>query len=321
MRADLTDHWRDTLEADVGVNVGAADLYGLKVGPAPLVVRFRGGKPSIDAVTASVNSGTVHLEPELRLDDNDGASLRFGPGTAVTDVQINDTVSHRFLSFVAPVLDNATRVRGSVSATIDEAVIPLSGPRTLTVEGEVVFQNVEFTPGPFLDPLMNLVGRADHPLAHLDQPVELSIANRRVTQRGLSVPIGKPSRIDMEGWVDFDRKLNLVASVPVVPPALANAPLVNDLVGPAMIRVPIRGTLDQPQVDKEAFKQGMKEMGKSVLERSVTRGAVSLFDLITRPRDPNAGPASPPNRLTPQERRERRQEKQKQRRLRRDEQP
>ena len=315
VKADLTERWRETLEGELGINVDSADIYGLQVGQTPLVMRCRKGKPSIDPVTVSVNSGWVHLDPEVRLDDGEGASIRLGPGSTITDVQVNEKVSHRLLSFAAPVLDHATRVRGGISGSLDLAVIPLTGTRRLTADGEVVFQNVEFTPGPFLGPLMNLIGRADRPLLRLDQAIELSIADRRVTQHGLSVPIGKLSRIDLDGWVDFDRKLNLVASVPVVPTALANAPLVNDFVGPAMIRVPIRGTLDKPEVDRQAFNLGMKETGRSVLERSVTRGAVVLFDLLTRPRDPGAPPrADAPPRLTPAERRARRLEKQKERR-------
>lgn len=317
LSVDLSEDWRETLEAEVGTEVDAADVFGLKVGPTPLVARVKQGKPTIDPITVSVNQGQVHLEPEVRLDDEQGPTLRLGPGSTVSDVQINPTVSHRFLSFVAPVLDNATRVRGSVSARIDEAIVPLTRPGGLQVTGEVAFQQVEFTPGPFLDPLLNMVGRPDFTLMKLDQPVELTIADRRVVQRGLSLPIGKLNRIDLEGWVDFDRNLDLVASIPIVPTALANAPVIGGFVEPTRIRIPVRGTLEHPRVDEEAFAAGMKQMGASILNGPVTRGANELLDLFRRPRGQGGILPPPAPRLTPQERRERRLEKKEERRSRR----
>jgi translocation and assembly module TamB len=216
---------------------------------------------------------------------------------------------------VAPVFDRATRVRGRVSAEIDSAFLPIGGSNGLAVEGTVVFQNVEFLPGPFADPLMELIGRKDRPLVRLDEPVELAIADRRVYQKGLTIPIGRLTKIGIEGWVDFDRHLNLVASVPIVPSGLADKPVIGEIAGAAVIRVPIRGTMQDPQVDREAFKIGMKEMGQSVLEKGLTRGVPGLLDLITRPRDPNAPPPPPP--LTREERKARQLERRAERRRRR----
>ena len=233
--------------------------------------------------------------------------MTFGPESTLKDLSINDEVSRRVLSFVAPVLDRATRVNGRVSASIDEASIPLGGGDGLKVEGGVVFQDVKFTPGPFLDPLLGLIGRTDRPGLRLNAPVELSIADRRVYQTGLELPIGKLTTIGLEGWVDFDRNLNLVATVPVLPPGLSDRPLLQDVAGGVKIRVPIRGTIENPVVDKEAFNLGMKSTGQEVLGKGLTRGAAALLERLTRPRDPNAPLPSP--RLTPRERRERRLEK------------
>ncbi|MFO0952326.1 MAG: hypothetical protein U0835_14480 [Isosphaeraceae bacterium] len=121
----------------------------------------------------------------------------------------------------------------------------------------------------------------------LDQSVALSIANRRVTQTGLYIPIGRLNRIGLDGSVDFDRNINLVASVPILPTGLLDKPVIGDIAATAVIRVPVRGNLGDPQVDR-AFNRGMKEMGKNVLERSLTRAVPGLLDLITRLRDPNA---------------------------------
>jgi translocation and assembly module TamB len=296
LQMGVGDDWRRTLSGEFGVALDGADVYGMKLGPTALVVRAREGKLNVDPIETTINEGRLHLEPELRTgDEHRAASIRLGPGSTLTDAQVNDEVSRRVLSFIAPVLNNATRVRGRVSATIREAVFPIGhdGGNGPAVDGSVEFQDVAFYPGTMLEDIFSLMRREDRPLMRLDEPIAMTIADRRVYQRGLALPIGNLSRIEFDGWVDFDRKVNLIASIPVLPTMLADRPLLHDIAGDARIRVPIRGTLSQPKVDKEAFNLAMKDLGRSLLERGVVRGASGLIQrmiegrpLIGRPDGP-----------------------------------
>ncbi len=310
-----TDEVRKTLVGEVGVDLTEVQLFGLRLGPTPLVLRADGGKFALDPIDASLNEGRIHLEPALDLEDEGGMSLRLGETSTLRDVRINDEVSHRVLSFVAPVLDRATRASGSVSVAIDHAEFPLGAKsgRTANVEGSVLFQDVEFAPGPLVDELNRMVGRNDPRSLRLDEPVALTIADRRVHQRGLAIPLGNLTRIELEGWVDFDRKLSLTASVPVTSAMVANLPVLDDIVAGTRIKVPIGGTLDAPRVDREAANLALKGLGKDLLGRTAVRGAAELLMRMARPRDPNAPP--PPPRLSNQERKAQRLEKRAQRRL------
>ena len=298
------------VEGELGLEIDGADIYGMKLGATPVVVRSREGKPSIDAIDATLNEGRVHLEPSIRARSESGPlAIVLGKGSTIRGAKVNDEVSRRVLSFVAPVLESATRVHGQVSATIDQAVFPLEDEtksRGPTVEGAIVFQDVSFVAGPLLDELFTLVGRENRPALRLNEPVSLTIADRRVYQRGLTVPIGNLSKIELEGWVGFNRDLNLTASIPILPNMLADRPVLGAVAGDARVRIPIRGTLQKPEVDAEAFKLGMKEMGRTLLERGAIEGAAGLLERLLRPRDPNAPPP-----MTPAERRARRQERRK----------
>jgi len=318
VRGALAGTETDALEGEVGVALDSADVYGMKLGPVAVVLRRRGGKVTLDPIDTTVNRGRLHLEPEFRSGRGaEPAAVVLGGGTTLTDAEVNDEVSRRVLSFVAPVLDNATRVRGRISATIARAVFPVGGATAAggpgpTVDGSVVFQDVEFVPAPWLDGLFGLIGREGQSVLKLNEPVSLTIADRRVYQRGLTVPIGNLSKVEIEGWVGFDRALNLTASVPVLPTMLADRPILGALAADARVRVPIRGTLRQPEIDRQAFKVGMQEMARSLAERSGVLGAAGLLERLTRPRDPDAPP--PP---TAAERRERRQERRAERQMRR----
>ena len=315
IEGNLGTDWKTTLRGALGIGIDSAGLYGMLLGPTTLTLRAKDGRLLIDPIDTTLNGGRLHLEPEIQRDDSKGrgSAIVLRQGSSLKDAQINDQVSKRVLAFVAPVLDNATRVNGRISAEIDEAVFPIGADRAKgpTVEGDVMFQDVQFLPGPLFNQLLAIAGRSDRPLLTLNDPVAFSIADRRITQSGLKVPIGALVDIEVEGWVDFDRNMNLVTSVPILPNALAGRPILGELAGDARIKIPIRGTLKAPEIDKQAFNLGMKDLGKSMLDRTVGQG---LSELIRSMADRiPARPATP--RTTPAERRERRLEK-KQERLR-----
>ena len=101
----------------------------------------------------------------------------------------------------------------------------------------------------------------------------------------------------------------MTASLPLTPAMVGNLPILNSIVEGTRITVPIRGTLQRPEIDKDAMNLVLQDLVKT-LERGVTRGAADLLMRLTRPRDPNAPP--PPTR---EERRARHRERQAQRRL------
>ena len=300
------------LQAVLGVELREADLFGMRLGPSSIMARARDGRLTIDPIETKLNGGRLHLEPVVELDAAGGPRIRLGKSSTLTGAAVNEEVSHRVLSYVAPVLDRTTRSSGRVSVSIDEASFSFGGDpgRRANVTGEVVFQDVEFAPSPLAREVMAIVAPRKEPESlRLDQPVRLSIADGRVNQRGLAIPIGDVTRIEIDGWVDFDKNLGLVVTLPVTGAMFSNNPLLGEIVSGTKVRVPIRGTLAAPKLDKAEFNAALKDLGKTLLVRGAGVGALELLDRMARPRDPNATP--PP---TPEERKARRLEKRNERR-------
>ena len=202
---------------------------------------------------------------------------------------------------------------GRVSVDLDHAEIPLTSGRlkTTRLEGAVVFTDVEFAPGPLAEQVIRAAGRQETRL-RLDQPVTLTIAEGRVNQRGLAIPIGDLTRVEMEGWVGFDRQLSLTATLPVTAAMFGENALLAEVAGGTRISLPIRGTLDRPELDREALTAHLKDLGKSLLARGATRGAIELLRGLAQPRNREAEPREP--RPTPEERKAKRMEKKARRR-------
>src|SRR6185437_2426330 len=87
------------LEAELGVDLAGAGMYGLKLGPTPLILRCGGGRTILDPIVTTLNNGKVDLRPEFALDDPRGLALRLLSGSTLQDVEINDEVSQKVLSF------------------------------------------------------------------------------------------------------------------------------------------------------------------------------------------------------------------------------
>lgn len=280
------------LDAELGLELASADAFGLKLGPAPLVVRCSGGTVRLDPIATTLNGGRVDLKAGFDVDETRGIALIVDPGSSITDAAINDEVSHRLLRYVAPVLDQATQVNGKISLQVAHGEFPLTGPpeRRANMTGRLTFQDVVFAPGPFASEVLALAGQPNGAGLKLRQPVELSIADGRVVQKGLDIPVRQDLVVGVEGSVGFDQTLDLRASVPLSRALLGSVPGLEKLAAGQRVTVPIGGTVTQPRINRQALQVALKELSRGMLRRELTERASGLLDQLAPP--PAAAPAA-----------------------------
>jgi translocation and assembly module TamB len=306
-----------SLRGDIGVQIDSLDLFGMRLSETPIVLRAADGRLSIDPIDARLNGGHLHADPLLVRAKNGSTWLQLGTATRLEGAVINDEVSHRVLSFVAPVLDGATRVQGRVSFELAEAVFPIAGdPEAKAIaEGKVLFDDVRFMPGVLADQLLGVFRLEGKPLVELRDPVSVRITEGKVLQRGLVVPVGKVASIALDGSVDFDKNLDMVARFALTPPG-SRMPVLSPLVENARFELPIRGTLANPRIDVDAMKQRWKAFGNSLLQGSMEAGMNGLQKLLQgAPEQPfrRLFPLSRTKAVTPEDRRRLREERRKDR--------
>ncbi len=188
------------LDIEVGMMLHEADLFGMKVGPTPIVIHARGDAISIEPIATTLNEGRLKLAPTIDLKGEGGPAVRFGKDSSLTGAIVNEEVSRRVLSYVAPILDRTTRASGRVSVAIEEAEFPMIRDvgKKAVVTGSVVFQDLQFSPGPLARQMFSLVSAREPETIRLDEPVFLSIADGRINQRGLAFPLGDVTEVRLE---------------------------------------------------------------------------------------------------------------------------
>jgi hypothetical protein len=308
--------WFRDLRGELGIQLDALDLFGMQLSETAVVLRAEDGRLRFDPIDATLNGGALHLEPEWTQGDEGQYWLKLGPSSRLHGAVVNDEVSHRVLSYAAPILDGATRVQGQVSVKQIHAEFPIlaKSESPARIEGEMLFDNVRFLPGPLAEELMSILPKERRPRLVLHNPVAIRIADRKVYQEGLIVPVGNVAAIGLEGSVDFDKKLDLVARFTMNSPR-DDMPVISSLLKSARFELPIRGTLEHPKIDTQAMKQRLKSLGSDLLEGSIAAGAEGLQRLLQKlperplqgwfPRirraAPTPSPTPPPPALDPQE--------------------
>jgi translocation and assembly module TamB len=306
-----------SLQGEIGAQIDSLDLFGMRLSETPIVLRLEHGRLKMGPIDARLNAGALHADPEIvRLKDG-STWLEFSSDTRLEGAVINDEVSHRVLSFVAPVLDGATRVQGRVSFELAEAAFPLIGApaEEATAQGKLLFDDVRFMPGELADQLLSVFRLESKPLVELRDPVSVRIAGNKVYQNGLVVPVGNLASIALDGSVDFDKNLDMVARF-ALSPLRSRVPVLSPLVETARFELPIRGTLAKPKIDGAALKERWKTFGSGLLQGSMEAGVNGLQQLFQGlPQQPLRGlfPLSRTKAATPEERRRLKEERRKDR--------
>ena len=117
-----------SLEGEIGVQIDSLDVFGMRLSAVPVVLRSAAGRLTVDPIDSKLNGGVLHLEPELVRGKDGSTWLHLGRDSSLDGAIVNDEVSHRVLSFAAPVLDGATRVEGRVSLALADAYFPILAP-------------------------------------------------------------------------------------------------------------------------------------------------------------------------------------------------
>lgn len=284
--------------ADVAESLGIEGTFsfdsltaaGLRVGSTRTVARLEKAEWKVEPIVTTVNGGTLRVQPAFEPAKDGGSMLLvLDEGTSLQGAEINEELSRRVLSYAVPILEQATHPTGTVSAAVEKATIPLLPPGTEgpkpEIEAAIVFEDVEFGPGPLAMGILDLFGKRNVTLK-LDQPVHMVATGGRIYTEGVSVPlVGDVLRFEIDGSVGIqDETLDLVARVPITQQMLGNLPVLTDVFEGSSVEVPIRGTFDQPKLDKLAFEGNLDDVAGSVL-RGLGRGLNGLGDIFGRMRD------------------------------------
>ena len=195
----------------------------------------------------------------------DGSSkLHIEPTQLLKEVAVTPELMQLGLGYAIPLLAKSAWFDGRISIATGPIDVLLDSPNQSTGTAIITLHEVRSGPSePALIQILDLVAKmrgqpTHHELVFIDgSQIDVRVADQRVSHRGLQLGLPRIDprlQLSSAGSVGLeDRSLDLIVDLPIPIEQLARRDDVKDL-GVPTLKLPIRGSLDEPRVDWEALR-------------------------------------------------------------------
>lgn len=295
-----TGDWLRSVSLETTLAWQAADLFGLPLQAGDMPVRLLDGQLAFGPFDVAASGGRLQGAPWLRMLPGP-IELVVPPGRIVERVDISQGMANRLMTWVAPLLGQATQIAGRISVETAGTRMQLADPFGGQAAGQVLFEGVEVTPGAPAQPLVTLIGRLQGLLDPRfgvgdkvvlmrvrEQPVRVWLHNRRIWHEGMVMDVGQLT-VRTSGSVAADGSLAMDVEMAFRGDIAGQTPIVATLLRTPLL-IPLKGTIDRPQFDASAidkiFARIAANTANAVIGDGISRGLEAIFG--------NPPPPAPP---------------------------
>ena len=281
-----------TVVVDATFSWDAGSAYGLTLGDAEMHAQLAKQIVSFTPIKVQVNDGHLRCTPQLTFQQN-SPMLIIQPGTLLDRVSITREMCSEWLKYVAPLLADATRIDGQMSVSLDHARVPIENSNESDVLGMATIHSGSVRPGPLAEPFINVVRTIRRvarrgPLSGIDsndprittseQQVTFHLIDGRVYHRNMRVQLGDMP-IHTFGSVGLDETLDIVAELQIPDTWIREDSILSSWKG-KVIQLPIRGTLDDPDIDRSAIADITTDLIAEPVQRIIDQGILRGLDRL-----------------------------------------
>ncbi len=257
-----------------------ATVYGLPLTANDLSARFAQGQGQLGPLDLTVAEGRVHIAPQF--DFRQQALVMLPAGRVIDQVKLTPQVCEQLLKFAVPLASDSAEMEGSFSLDVDENVWPLAAPQAGKARGTLTIHHARFQPGALAQRLTTVIeqvravlerrnANAANPVRFLlefpQQSVALTQSQGRVYHDRMTVRINDLDLVT-GGSVGFDESLQLTFLLPIQEKWVRGTPALAKMAGQTL-RIPVTGTLSQPQVDPSILAELARQAAGSSIEKVI----------------------------------------------------
>lgn len=279
------------LQVVAGAAWEAGNVFGLQAGAGAIDLVLDRSVLKTQPLTLDLSGGKLQVDARIVLDRRP-ALLVLPAGRLIDNVALSQEVCDAWLSYIAPILAEATRVEGRFSIDLSDTQLPLSDPGSGRFQGRFDILEAQVQPGPLFDGLGAIIGQVesaitlaasrdflglDRPLVQIDnQTIEFELKDRRLYHSDAAFNF-RGVVVRTRGSVGLDQTLDLVAELSFPSEWTRRITFLAALEGKAL-ELPIRGTLHRPQVDASGIGRMFEDLGQGALEGLINGGLKKLLE-------------------------------------------
>jgi len=233
----------------------SAAFQGMQLGPAEMSLEMKDYVIRSSPIQCSINGGEANVVPQY---DIARSQLALGTGSRIENLQLTQDFCGAWLGYISPMLAASLNVQGTLSARVEQFLWDFEHVAKSTVSGQVTIHQAQAAPGGSLTVLLELfdlirkksgtTGSLEEKALLLpEQTIAVRVSQGFVVHEGLQMELSG-YRLTSSGAVGFNQQLQLVLDVPLEKNANGAG---------STIRVPLRGTVRQPQPDTTAMLQAL----------------------------------------------------------------
>lgn len=293
--------WLRLVAIDTSAAWKAADIDGFQVDAGEMPVRLFEGQLALGPFEIGASGGRLRGAPWIKLLPLPG-ELIVPPGRAIDRVALSSRLCDQWISWAVPIIGKSARMQGVASLDLAGARLPLADPFGGECSGQFIFENLEVTPGPQLEPLAMLMVKlqslVDPRFAFGDKavllrvrpdPVSVRLVDRRLWHEGLVMDMGQLV-VKSGGSVGADGSLAMAVEVAFRGDLAGQTPIVAQLLRTPLV-IPLGGTVSRPQFDARALEKILGRIVENTAEAVINDGLKrGLENLFGNPQPPAGAP-------------------------------
>ncbi len=294
-------NWADSLQAKMQLGWDGASIIGIDIGKADVPIVVQNGQFK-SKTTIPVSQGALRWDLDSNLGGNP-LTIRQAPEMVLENVAITPQMCQGWLKYVAPLVADVTSVQGQLSLEIARAEIVPADSLKQTIAGNLIVKDVTVGPGPLANQLLTIVqqvqalrkgaggqspSQSGTWLQMPEQSIQFAMQDGKVAHRNLKLRAGD-IEIVTDGSVSVEGQLELTAKVPILKDWIDGTPALASLAGQS-IQIPIRGTIQKPQMDMSAFASIGRQVAESAVQGAVQKQLDKGLNKLLGPLESKLGP-------------------------------
>jgi len=250
-----------------------AGYMGLDFGPTDVDIKMQKGLLNIPPFVTTVNEGQFNFagQADFRLEP---ATLKITkPLQLMKDIKINDQTTKELLRYVNPIFADAVNVSGIANFSCEQLIIPFSAAAKKQTEviGTISMSKVRLQASDLLGQILTAAGTSARGADITIRPTKFVLRDGFLRYDDMQMDVGD-NPVNFKGVIGLDKSLDMTITLPYT--AVGRTIRIGQETSSQRIQVPLKGTIDKPQLDLGKLLEGQL---RQQLEDQLRKGLEELF--------------------------------------------
>lgn len=255
------------LDATTLTGFDSAGYKGLNVGPTHLDIQIEDGLMTIQPFTTTMNNGQLNFAAQADFKKAPTLLRTPGPLRLARNIELNKDMTAKLLKYVNPIFANVVSISGVASFDCQELAIPLQAghKKAVNVVGTLSADRLHVAASNVLNQILAALGESLRGQPLTVHPTRIVVRDGMVRYDNMQIDVGD-NPISFGGVIGLDGRLDMTVTLPWTYRGRTERVGREGRAG-TRISVPLRGTIDKPELDMSRLLQDQLLRGLEELLR------------------------------------------------------